>query len=108
MRTTTTKDKLEFAFAMARHSTASLPQIQRLMRYAATYGRLQEQDCNVGLTEAERAKEQRIECQIQLLCREFKAIPKFSGDPRGNTVKICVPDGYTNDWGSVGICVPTS
>lgn len=30
----------------------------------------------------------------------------FSGDPRGCTVKLIFKDGYTNDWGREGYCVP--
>ncbi len=42
------------------------------------------------------------------LCARFNCRAVFQGDPRGNTLKIAVPDGYTNDWGREGICVPTS
>jgi hypothetical protein len=45
---TTTKDKLEFAMLMARHTRATLRQVQALMRYAGTLQRLAEDDCNVG------------------------------------------------------------
>ena len=31
--------------------------------------------------------------------------PVFSGDPRGATVKLRMPDGRYDDWGQVGICV---
>lgn len=31
----------------------------------------------------------------------------FSGDPRGCTVKLVFPDGYTNDFAKEGYCVPT-
>lgn len=34
--------------------------------------------------------------------------PIFNGDPRGATVKLSVPSGKTDDWGQVGICVPTA
>jgi len=30
----------------------------------------------------------------------------FSGDPRGCTVKLTMPNGETNDWGKEGWCVP--
>lgn len=108
MQRATTAAKAEFAYLMAIHSAASLSQIQRLMRYGSSYGRFQEMACNDQLTEQQMGKEQRLERAIDLLCKEFGATPKFSGDPRGNTVKIQVPDGYTNDWGKEGICVPTS
>ena len=32
----------------------------------------------------------------------------FSGDPRGCTVKLTFKDGYTNDFGKEGYCVPIS
>ena len=32
----------------------------------------------------------------------------FSGDPRGCTVKLVFADGFTNDFGKEGYCVPTS
>lgn len=31
----------------------------------------------------------------------------FSGDPRGCTVKLTFADGFTNDFGGEGYCVPT-
>lgn len=31
----------------------------------------------------------------------------FSGDPRGCTVKLIMPNGETNDWGKEGWCIPT-
>lgn len=30
----------------------------------------------------------------------------FDYDPRGCTVKIVCPNGFTNDWGKEGVCVP--
>jgi hypothetical protein len=33
---------------------------------------------------------------------------RFSGDPRGCTVRLILPDGFTNDWGHEGYCVPTT
>jgi hypothetical protein len=108
MRTATSKDKMEFAFAMARHSTATLNQIQRLLRFGATHGRLAETECNRQLTDAEIRKQENIQMDIIAICAELEIEARFSGDPRGNTVKIAVADGYTNDWGREGICVPTS
>ena len=31
----------------------------------------------------------------------------FSGDPRGCTAKLNIPNGETNDWGKEGWCIPT-
>src|SRR6266581_8123789 len=104
------------------------PFAKRLMRYGATLGRIAEMDCNGpsmpnDLTpeqynkiqarwgrymEKMHAKESRIERKVTELCAEFECKPVFQGDPRGNVLKIQTPDGYTNDWGREGICVPTS
>lgn len=110
---------------------------QRLMRYGATYGRLCEDECNGPdydavnrmrfFNAADRnkalstisknwqdyldtlpAKESKIEDAVSNLCKLYGCKAVFSGDPRGNTIKITVPDGYTNDWGREGIGVPTS
>jgi hypothetical protein len=45
--------------------------------------------------------------RITSICRVMGCKPVFSGDPRGCTVKLFLPDGYTNDWGKEGFCVPT-
>jgi hypothetical protein len=130
----TTKAKLEFVYLMAKHSTATLAQCQRLMRYAATHQHLADDACNGPdysnsrtelnqkyVTEAWNKRQEvlpkkrdRIEQKIKKICEEFsgydahpgQVTPVFSGDPRGCTVKIRVLDGYTNDFGGEGICVP--
>lgn len=117
-------------FSMTREMFA-----KKLMRYGATLGRIAETQCNSPeypayawkYPEADRIalfnkidqryqrylnrleqKEQRIQARVEDLCNRFGCRPVFQGDPRGNTLKIQVPDGYTNDWGREGICVPTS
>ena len=100
---------------------------QKLLRYGATYGRIQEFDCGspdarYGQDEYNKRmqerwereqerlhqKEERITQKIKELCHSIGCGVVFSGDPRGSTIKVKVPDGYTNDWGKEGICVPTS
>lgn len=51
-----TKAKLEFVHAMARHTRATVRQCLALMRYAATLQRLAEDDCNIPMDDAQRAK----------------------------------------------------
>lgn len=94
------------------------PFAEKLMRYGATLGRLAEEQCNgyqdyqgnwdEKATKASERKEERIRAKVIELCKQFGCTPVFQGDPRGNVLKIQVPDGYTNDWGREGICVPTS
>lgn len=116
----TTKDKLEFVYAMARHSSLPLGAMYRLMRYAATYQRIMEHHCNgtcpyqhtgeskgtVITDDDVCVKAERIEKWIINELSTYECKAQFSGDPRGCCVKITVPDGYTNDMGQEGICVP--
>jgi hypothetical protein len=116
----TTKHKLEFAFAMARHTKATVRQCEALMRYAGTLQRLEEDYCNIPMNDAEiarrEAKMARIRGKVHGVCMEIAAAdangkflniaPIFSGDPRGCVLKIRVPDGFSDDFGGEGICVP--
>lgn len=101
-----TKDKLEFVFVMARHTTVTLHDCTKLLRYAATCQRLAETACNRELTVQEIRKEENMQMDIIAVLVPYDCEAKFGGDPRGCVVKIKVPDGYTNDWGAEGICVP--
>jgi hypothetical protein len=108
---TTTKDKLEFALAMGRHTRASLRQVQALMRYAGTLQRLAEDECNVATDDAGLArretKRKRIQKRVWDTLFGTDCKPVFSNDPRGSVLKIRVPDGFTDDCGGEGICVPS-
>ena len=122
MRAASHSDREKFVALIQQHAGGD-PQerysfAQRLMRYGATYGRLQEEQCNgpdyngnehhdrlVQAYWQERqdaipAKESKIEAAVVELCAKFDCKAIFSGDPRGNTLKIEVKSG--------GICVPTS
>lgn len=91
---------------------------ERLMRYGATLSAIAERECNGHQTPSgdwdERAakrdeeKEERLRRRVAAMCEGFGCKAIFSGDPRGATLKVAVPDGYTDDWGREGICVPTS
>lgn len=102
----TTNLKIEFVFAMAKHSDVPLNHLKRVMRHAATVQRLAETACNRELTVQEILKDENAQADIIALIAEYDCAAVFSGDPRGACVKIQVPDDYTNDWGNEGICVP--
>jgi hypothetical protein len=122
MTRATPKERAEFIAALAAHVNGSPERrgwlATRLMYYGAAYARIQERACNghqkpngdwdeqAALRDERR--ETKLEETITKLCEPFDCKPKFGGDPRGATIKIVVPDGYTNDWGHEGICVPTS
>jgi hypothetical protein len=102
-----TNEKLEFIYAMAKHSTMTLHDCKRLLRYAVTNQRLAETACNRELTEREIRKQENVQLDIIAICAPVDVDCDFSGDPRGCCLKLKVVDGYTNDWGNEGICVPT-
>lgn len=129
MQRARSKDREEFVGLIVGHAAgptgvgsqderARVSAAQRLLRYGATLGRIAERQCNGYQTwdykwdekaaERDERKEERIKAQVEKLCGSIGVKPIFSGDPRGNVLKISVPDGYTNDWGREGICVPTS
>lgn len=147
MASVTTKAKLQFVHAMARHTRATVRQCEALMRYAATLQRLAEDDCNIAADETGQQKRDRkklrIANRVLALCQDIKGspikhqlaeddapvcrfcglewlpghectevedapcVPLFQNDPRGAVLKIRVPDGFTDDWGREGICVPS-
>lgn len=76
-----------------------------LIELARKHHREQERLCN-GNGSEERSEN--LEAVIVKRSAEIGAKGvHFSGDPRGATVKLILPDGATNDWGSEGWCVPT-
>lgn len=93
-------------------------QAELLMRYGATLKRLAEELCNgyqdaqvnwdSRRTELAEKKQARIEAKAQAVAVAIGGKAIFQGDPRGCVLKVIFPDGYTNDWGREGICVPTS
>lgn len=81
-----------------------------IARHASTHRRYMEHDCNVGLTAEQARKVDQIETRIRELVsylpkvRATGQVPtvKFSGDPRGYTVKIVIPGAPGNTWGLGG------
>src|SRR2546428_398416 len=120
MRRATQKARQEFIRTLLEHLPNEIngtgwswfadgqPFAKRLMRYGATLGRLAEEQCNgyqdwrgnwdEKASERSDKKEERIRRKVTELCARFGCKPVFQGDPRGNVLKIQVPDGYTNDW----------
>lgn len=122
------QERERFVEIVVRESNYSTPQEREriarlLLRHAKTHGNLQEANCNgVGTWYGEsnesfskrqaaferrlEAKEARIENRIKVLAEILGFGTILQGDPRGSTVKLTVPSGYTNDWGKEGVCVP--
>lgn len=133
MRNASHSDREKFVALIQQHAGGDPTQrysfAQRLMRYGATYGRLAEDACNgpdydraqghEALMQSVQddwqkrqhaipAKQDKIEAAVSELCATFDCKAIFSGDPRGNTLKIEVKSGYSNSFGGEGIVCPTS
>lgn len=113
---TSTKAKLEFIHAMARHTKATVRQCEALMRYAGTLRAIAEQTTdsvspgqNKLLDKRDRIRERVLDIIDQwnegLDTPEYYA--NIQNQPTSAVLKIRVPDGFTNDMGREGICVPS-
>ncbi len=133
MSKATEKDRENFISKLYQHAGRDLGITETrhiakiIMHNGATYSRIQEHACNApdaryGQDEYNarmqrmwerksarlEAKEKRIEERVTKLCALLNCKPVFNGDPRGATIKIAFPDGYADDWGREGLCVPTA
>jgi len=104
----TTKDKLIFIHAMARHTSASVRQCEALMRYAVTLNRYDVERCNREETEADKRKVERIQKRVVELCLEITGRrPLFTWEPMASPFITRARDGYSNSPGGEGIAVPS-
>lgn len=81
---------------------------EKLLACGTTYQRLCTEDCNLGLTEAEQRKSDRVEEKVRKLLEGTQIKPIFAGDPRGHTIKLQSPSKQNNSFGGEGWCIPTS
>lgn len=107
------RDLIDFCVLLAREDTGMAwidvaILADKLLRWGTSLSRLAVQDCNVGLDEEGLSRRDSLRAKVTKSCEEFKIVPVFSGDPRGATLKLKLPSGFSNDWGSTGVCVPTS
>lgn len=120
MTRATQKQRIEFIKKITEHcpKLGEIPweeryrELQLLLRRGASYGTIQELWCNEQMSERREAqvikREKNLEKKIAEFLAKIDAKPIFGGDPRGNTVKIVCPDGYSDDWGNTGLCLVTS
>lgn len=115
----TAKARWEFVNTLASHLPNTGHGMQAIehaanliMRHSATLKRIAESQCNDDLPEAAAiardAKDERLTARVTELAQSIGCGVRFSGDPRGCVVKLILPDGYTDDFGSTGFCVPTA
>lgn len=102
---------MEFAAVLARECglepNVAADTAATLARLATKHCRLQEAKCNFPWTDKQQSQEDALRERITTLAKSIGCTGLvFSGDPRGATVKLVVPSGYTNDWGNEGVCVP--
>lgn len=79
------------------------PTANLLIRLANKHHKLMEDACNGDPTpELDEVAKRLTETAASMGCGVV-----LSGDPRGCTVKLVLPNGDTNDWSKEGWCVPT-
>lgn len=84
----------------------------QLIALATQHLKLMEHRCNVGDDGLYNDEGEEIgilaknRAAITKLAKSMKCRVKFSGDPRGCTVKLILPNGETNDFGGEGWCIP--
>ena len=105
-------DNLEFAAIVARETNGTFNAIQaaHYADHLITLARRHHTACERYCNDADFKPEtiERIEEQITDNLGGSGMAAIFQRDPRGATVKLTMPSGYTNDWGQTGVCVPTS
>jgi hypothetical protein len=89
----------------------SMGQARDLIRLAKRHQRAMTDYCN-GTFDAYDAEGEPAP-RLARLCKRLDTLADsmgcgiaYQGDPRGCTVKLTFPDGFTNDWGREGYCVP--
>ena len=91
---------------------ASEKQCRALIRLSTKHHKMMEDYCNGRDPYDSEGNEgpalKRLTLEINNLAAEIgcKGV-HYSGDPRGCTVKLILPNDATNDWGKDGWCVPT-
>ena len=104
---TAEQDRIEFAATLGAEGVPA-DVIFDVLRDARTLHRLAEKDCNYGLTDTDRKREEHCEARTAGRLAAYGIVAQFSGDPRGAVVKLRLPSGRSNDWGGEGLyCVPT-
>lgn len=84
--------------------------IALIMRHGKTHGRLACAYCN-GEIETDQWEKRNGRLRASIL-KAYQSIGgkdiDFGGDPRGNTVKLVLPSGRSNNWGNEAWGVPNS
>lgn len=103
----------QLAHDLAQHgcSGVTLCKCRELMKLAKRHRRIMEDYCNgVEVYDKDGEPLPRLARLLGRLAAAAAAVGCVgvvtSGDPRGATVKLTLPDGFTNDWGHDGFVVP--
>ena len=116
------KEREEFVGLVVLHAgglkSLRISLAQELLKLGSQHGNIQLRKCNGYNTpdfkwdqlaaDRDLIREERVCEKIAAVCSELDSKPSFGGDPRGNTVSVLVPSGYTNGFAGEGIYVPTS
>ncbi len=80
---------------------------RRLLSLARSANRYNELVCDVGLSDAEQKRADRVDAEAEMLAAELSTMIILNGDPRGYPFYIVTPSGECyGDWGQRGLGVP--
>ncbi len=118
----------EFEIAVRDHAPKKMEQndLIEIVNLSTRHGLLMVAECNActrekrrGESEDDYNKDRRavqiprikkdllhVERRLRVLAKRLGCKMRFGSDPRGCTVKLITPDGYTNDMGQEGVAVP--
>lgn len=99
----------DFIRDLAQH-TGRIPDteaVRLLIKRSKYHQALAVSACNTRTVDPDREISPKVRGEIETLAASLGCTGVvLGGDPRGCTVKLVLPDGYTNDWGREGLCVP--
>jgi hypothetical protein len=103
---TSREDRMNSLFVIQNEANVELGILQaaavfdHLHRWNATLNRLNENECNYGLTPAEERKEERTKERATKYAAELGLTLDFNSDPRGSAIRIMTPKTKQyNSWG---------
>lgn len=72
--------------------------LQRFARICKQLNRINEEECNEGLSELSARREKRLQDEAEAIAAMLKCGLYSQGDPRGAAIRLVRPDGRSNNF----------
>ena len=106
------KDLAEYLTLLSSDGWTDIENALALCDIARQLDVMNEDDCNIAFSEEQQARREKRELRLKM--KAGNLLPSgnwqlvFGTDPRGPSIKVKTPNDLANDWGRVGVCVPTT